>query len=70
MLDEHASGHRSNHNQMYLLLMLEFWFRTMEPPISSPMDSVRCRETASALHRTRDGYLSRIEKRSRLHLWL
>jgi len=42
MLDEHASGRRSNHNQMYRLLMLELWFKTLEEPIPSPTESLVC----------------------------
>jgi|HubBroStandDraft_4_1064222.scaffolds.fasta_scaffold00111_7 asparagine synthase (glutamine-hydrolysing) len=42
MLEEHASGRRSNHNHMYRLLMLELWFKTLEEPISAPVDSLLC----------------------------
>ncbi len=42
MLDEHASGRRDNQIQMYRLLMLELWFKTLEQPISSPMSALVC----------------------------
>jgi len=35
MLDEHDSGRRSNHHQIYRLLMLELWFRTLDQPVCS-----------------------------------
>jgi asparagine synthase (glutamine-hydrolysing) len=42
MLDEHANGRRSNHQEMYQLLMLELWFKNLEQPIPTPVDSLRC----------------------------
>src|SRR5271157_1164204 len=42
MLEEHASGRRSNHNHIYRSLMLELWFKTLEQPIPSPVDSLLC----------------------------
>ena len=42
MLEEHSSGRRSNHAYIYRLLMLELWFKTLEQPISSPVDSLLC----------------------------
>ena len=41
MLEEHASGRRSNHNHIYRLLMLELWFKTLVQPVS-PVDSLLC----------------------------
>ncbi len=42
MLEEHASGRRSNHEQMFQLLMLELWFKALEQPISTPVASLQC----------------------------
>jgi asparagine synthase (glutamine-hydrolysing) len=42
MLKEHDSGRRSNHHQMYRLLMLELWFKTLEEPVSSLEPNVTC----------------------------
>jgi len=42
MLNEHASGRRSNHQQMFQLLMLELWFKTLEQPIPAPVASLQC----------------------------
>jgi asparagine synthase (glutamine-hydrolysing) len=42
LLDEHARGRRSNHQQMYRLLMLELWFKTLEQPTSYPAESLVC----------------------------
>jgi asparagine synthase (glutamine-hydrolysing) len=36
ILQEHDSGRRSNHHQIYALLMLELWFRNLEEPIAPP----------------------------------
>lgn len=33
ILNEHDSGRRSNHHQLYALLMLELWFQSLEEPI-------------------------------------
>jgi asparagine synthase (glutamine-hydrolysing) len=42
MLHEHASGRRSNHHQMYRLLMLELWFKNLEESVSSLESSLTC----------------------------
>jgi asparagine synthase (glutamine-hydrolysing) len=31
LVEEHESGRRNNHHQIYALLMLELWFETLEP---------------------------------------
>ena len=33
LLQEHDSGRRSNHHQLYALLMLELWFQSLEEPL-------------------------------------
>lgn len=35
LLDEHARGRRSNHHQIYALLMLELWFKNLEEPLTA-----------------------------------
>jgi asparagine synthase (glutamine-hydrolysing) len=40
LLEEHASGRRSNHHQLYSLLMLELWFKSLDEPVVPP-DSIR-----------------------------
>lgn len=35
LLEEHQSGRRSNHHQIYQLLMLELWRRNLEQPLTS-----------------------------------
>lgn len=42
LLEEHASGRRSNHHQMYQLLMLELWFKNLEESMSSLQSSLTC----------------------------
>jgi len=42
LLDEHASGRRDNHHQMYQLLMLELWFKTVDQPVFSHVDAMVC----------------------------
>jgi asparagine synthase (glutamine-hydrolysing) len=36
LLEEHASGRRNNHHQIYGLLMLELWRRNLEEPARAP----------------------------------
>ncbi len=40
LLREHDSGRRSNHHQIYALLMLELWFKNLGEPISPPAPSI------------------------------
>ena len=40
MLDEHDRGRRSNHNQIFRLMMLELWFKTLDQPVATPVDSL------------------------------
>ena len=42
LLEEHASGRRSNHHQMYQLLMLELWFKNLEESMSSLQSTLTC----------------------------
>ena len=42
MLDEHDRGRRDNHHQMYQLLMLELWFKTLDQPVFSHVDAMVC----------------------------
>jgi asparagine synthase (glutamine-hydrolysing) len=35
LLQEHASGRRTNHHQIYALLMLELWFQTLSEPAAA-----------------------------------
>jgi len=42
LLEEHASGRRSNHHQMYQLLMLELWFKNLEESMSSVQSTLTC----------------------------
>ena len=42
LLKEHASGRRSNHHQIYALLMLELWFQNLEEPLAPPDSAVSC----------------------------
>ena len=42
LLREHADGRRSNHHQIYALLMLELWFKSLEDRASSREESVTC----------------------------
>jgi asparagine synthase (glutamine-hydrolysing) len=42
LLKEHSGGRRSNHHQIYWLLMLELWFKTLEEPLSPPDSFLQC----------------------------
>ena len=42
LLEEHQSGRRSNHSQIYGLLMLELWRRNLEQPAASPENFAQC----------------------------
>jgi asparagine synthase (glutamine-hydrolysing) len=35
LLEEHDTGRRSNHHQIYALLMLELWFKNLEEPLTA-----------------------------------
>jgi asparagine synthase (glutamine-hydrolysing) len=39
LLDEHASGRRDNHHQIYALLMLELWFKNLEEPLAPELSN-------------------------------
>jgi len=36
IVEEHESGRRGNHHQMYALLMLELWFESLQEPVTAP----------------------------------
>jgi asparagine synthase (glutamine-hydrolysing) len=42
LLEEHASGRRNNHHQIYGLLMLELWRRNLEEPARAPEPLAPC----------------------------
>jgi asparagine synthase (glutamine-hydrolysing) len=42
LLEEHASGRRNNHHQIYGLLMLELWLRNVEEPAGAPEPFAPC----------------------------
>jgi len=42
LLREHYDGRRSNHHQIYALLMLEVWYKTLEERIPTGDESVTC----------------------------
>jgi asparagine synthase (glutamine-hydrolysing) len=42
LLQEHASGRRNNHHQIYGLLMLELWLRNVEEPARAPETVAPC----------------------------
>ena len=42
LLEEHASGRRGNHHQIYGLLMLELWRRNLEEPARAPETLAPC----------------------------
>ena len=37
LLEEHESGRRDNSHWLYMLLMLELWFREYEQPLPAPV---------------------------------
>jgi asparagine synthase (glutamine-hydrolysing) len=47
LLEEHDAGRRTNHHQIYALLMLELWFKSLEEPISPPDSAIPCAAVAS-----------------------
>lgn len=47
LLKEHSSGRRSNHHQIYALLMLELWFQNLEEPLVPPDSAVPCAVVAN-----------------------
>ncbi|MGA9566704.1 MAG: asparagine synthase (glutamine-hydrolyzing), partial [Candidatus Korobacteraceae bacterium] len=36
LVDEHESGRRENHHQIYALLMIELWFEALQEPVKAP----------------------------------
>ncbi len=42
LVEEHESGRRSNHHQLYALLMLELWFESLQEPVAEPDQSAPC----------------------------
>lgn len=42
LLEEHQSGRRSNHHQIYSLLMLELWQRNLEEPVAGDGHFASC----------------------------
>jgi asparagine synthase (glutamine-hydrolysing) len=42
LVDEHESGRRNNHHQMYALLMLELWFESLQEPVGALDHSASC----------------------------
>jgi asparagine synthase (glutamine-hydrolysing) len=42
LVEEHESGRRNNHHQMYALLMLELWFESLQEPMGAPDHSASC----------------------------
>ena len=42
LVEEHESGRRDNHHQMYSLLMLELWFESLREPVAAPDRSASC----------------------------
>jgi asparagine synthase (glutamine-hydrolysing) len=36
LVEEHQSGRRNNHHQIYALLMLELWFESLQEPVAAP----------------------------------
>ncbi len=42
LIEEHESGRRTNHHQIYALLMLELWFENLEEPVGATELSASC----------------------------
>lgn len=42
LVDEHESGRRANHHQIYALLMLELWFESLQEPVVAPDPAPSC----------------------------
>src|SRR5664279_5603915 len=42
LVEEHESGRRSNHHQIYALLMLELWFESLQEPVGTLDHSASC----------------------------
>jgi asparagine synthase (glutamine-hydrolysing) len=42
LVEEHESGRRDNHHQLYSLLMLELWFESFKEPMAVPESSNPC----------------------------
>ena len=42
LIEEHESGRRNNHHQIYALLMLELWFESLQEPVADPDPAAPC----------------------------
>jgi asparagine synthase (glutamine-hydrolysing) len=42
LVEEHESGRRNNHHQIYALLMLELWFESLQEPVAAPDQAASC----------------------------
>jgi asparagine synthase (glutamine-hydrolysing) len=42
LVEEHESGRRNNHHQIYALLMLELWFEGLQEPVAAPDQAASC----------------------------
>jgi len=42
LVEEHESGRRNNHHQIYALLMLELWFESLQEPVVTHDGSASC----------------------------
>jgi asparagine synthase (glutamine-hydrolysing) len=42
LVEEHESGRRNNHHQIYALLMLELWFESLQEPVVTHAGSASC----------------------------
>jgi asparagine synthase (glutamine-hydrolysing) len=42
LVEEHESGRRNNHHQLYALLMLELWFESLQEPVAAPDQAASC----------------------------
>ncbi len=42
LVEEHESGRRNNHHQIYALLMLELWFESLQEPVVAPDQTASC----------------------------
>ena len=42
LVEEHENGRRTNHHQLYAMLMLELWFESLDEPVAMPESSNSC----------------------------
>ena len=42
LVEEHESGRRNNHHQLYAMLMLELWFESLNEPVAAPDTAASC----------------------------